>query len=248
MRPSGTFQPPTQGVSYGQPLGFGRPATETANYQNNGNAAAAGNITYGNSSYGNQTFQNAGGPPNGNPAGSQNASYGPSNPSMQLEGLNVGPGALFPVGPQNDQEAGSLKMGNIASPGSNSIINGAMYGQPISTLPSQEWMMQQQQQIQQLRSEPQKPSQNGEGYSDQTTSRTGNDQAYLNPQNAGNNSTNNQSGNTGTMTGTRPGVQSPTGNPLAAYENQLRQLDDQYNSTLQQLDRNPAAVVPRAQY
>ena len=139
-------------------------------------------------------------------------------------------------------------MGNIASPGSNSIINGAMYGQPISTLPSQEWMMQQQQQIQQLRSEPQKPSQNGEGYSDQTTSRTGNDQAYLNPQNAGNNSTNNQSSNTGTMTGTRPGVQSPTGNPLAAYENQLRQLDDQYNSTLQQLDRNPAAVVPRAQY
>ena len=167
---------------------------------------------------------------------------------MQLEGLNVGPGALFPVGPQNDQEAGSLKMGNIASPGSNSIINGAMYGQPISTLPSQEWMMQQQQQIQQLRSEPQKRSQNGEGYSNQTTSRTGNDQAYLNPQNAGNNSTNNQYGNTGTMTGTRPGVQSPTGNPLTAYENQLRQLDDKYNSTLQQLDRNPAAVVPRAQY
>jgi hypothetical protein len=292
VRPSGTFQPPTQGVSYGQPVGFGQPSADPAHYQYNGNAAAAvgnmtngnmtngnmtngnmtngnmtngnmtnGNMTNGNmtgsSSYAGQTFQNNSGPANGNPSAQQNASYGQTNSPMPLDGLNVGPGALFPVGQQNNQQTaqqtGSLRMGNIASPGSNSIINGAMYGQPVSTLPSQEWMTQQQQQIQQLRSQGQMPNQNGESYSNQMNSGTANDQAFLNSQNSGTNSANNQYGNTqygnaGTMNSTRPGVQSPPANPLTTYENQLRQLDNQYNNTLQQLDRNPAAVAPRAQY
>lgn len=262
VRPSGTFQPPTQGVSYGQPVGFGQPSADAAHYQYNGNAAAAdgnttnGNIT-GNPSYAGQTFENNSGPANGILSASQNASYGQTNSPMQLDGLNVGPGALFPVGQQNVQQAaqqsGSLRMGNIASPGSNSIINGAMYGQPVSTLPSQEWAMQQQQQIQQLRSQALMPNQNGDGYSNQVNSGTANDQAFLNSQNSGNNSANNQYGNTpygntGTMNATRPGAQSPPANPLTTYENQLRQLDNQYNNTLQQLDRNPAAVAPRAQY
>ena len=113
--------------------------------------------------------------------------------------------------------------------------------------------MQQQQQIQQLRSQGQMPNQNGEGYSNQVNSGTANDQAFLNSQNSGNNSANNQYGNAqygnaGTMNATRPGAQSPPANPLTTYENQLRQLDNQYNNTLQQLDRNPAAVAPRAQY
>lgn len=244
VRPSGTFQPPTQGTSYGQPLGFGQPAVETANFQNNGNAAAAGNMTNGNSSYANQSHHSLSGSANGNMAAPQNSSYGQNNRQMQLEGLNVGPGALFPVGQQN----GSLQMGSVASPGSNSIINGAMYGQPVSTLPSQEWMMQQQQQIQQSRSRTPMLNQKGQGYPDQTNGGSSNDQSYLNSQNFGNNSGNNQYGNAGTMTAPRQGVQSPPANPLTAYENQLRQLDNQYNNTLQQLDRNAAVAVPRAQY
>jgi len=249
VRPSGTFQPPTQGVSYGQPIGFGQPAVETANYQNNNNAAAAaGNMTYGNSSYANQPYQTASGTMNGSMATPQNSSYSESNPQMQLEGLNVGPGALFPIGQQNGQQNGSLKMGNVASPGSNSIINGAMYGQPVSTLPAQEWMMQQQQQIQQLRSQNQMPNQNGQGYPDPTNGRSGNDHSSMNSQNFGNNSANNQHGNAGTMTASQLGTQSLPANPLTTYENQLRQLDNQYNNTLQQLDRNPTAAVPRAQY
>ncbi len=245
VRPSGTFQPPTQGVSYGQPFGFSQPAAEAANYQNNGTAGSAtGNMIYGNSSNGNQSPQSNNGMMNGNMAAPPNSSYSQSNPQMQLEGLNVGPGSLFPIGQQN----GTLKMGNVASPGSNSIINGAMYGQPASTLPSQEWMMQQQQQIQQLRSQNQMPSRHEQGYADPVNSGSSHDPSNMNSQNFDNNPGNNEYGNQGAMTAPRPGVQSPTANPLTAYENQLRQLDNQYNNTLQQLDRNPTASLPRAEY
>lgn len=108
--------------------------------------------------------------------------------------------------------------------------------------------MQQQQQIQQSRSQTPMPNQKGQGYPDQTNGGSSNDQSYRNSQNFGNNSGNNQYGNAGTMTALRPGVQSPPANPLTAYENQLRQLDNQYNNTLQQLDRNAPAKVPGAQY
>jgi hypothetical protein len=123
-----------------------------------------------------------------------------------------------------------------------------MYGQPVSTLPSQEWMMQQQQQVQQLRAQTQMPNQNGQVYPEQTNSEHGNEQGYSNSQNFGNNSPNSQYENVGTTTAPRPGAQTLPVNPLATYENQLRQLDSQYNNTLQQLDRNPSAAVPRTQY
>jgi hypothetical protein len=249
VRPSGAFQPPTQGVSYGQPIGFSQPSVETAGYQNNGNSPiSTGNMSNGNSVYANEAYQNTRGPANGNMAAPQNSPYSQSHPQMQLEGLNVGLGSLFPVGQGTGSQNGTLKMGNVSAPGSNSAINGAMYGQPPSILPSQEWMMQQQEQIQQLRSQTQMPNQNGQGYPDQTNSGPGNDQRYPNSQNFGNNPANNPYGNTGTTTAPRPGVQTPPVNPLATYENQLRQLDNQYNSTLQQLDRNATAAVPRAQY
>ena len=230
VRPSGSFQPPAQGVSYGQPMGFGQPPVETASYQNQSAGPPVGNAAYGNTSGSQQVnlpaqqYQNAG----------QNFS------NLQLEGLNAGPGALFPIGqppmsgvqPSVGPQDGSVRMGNVSAPGTNSVINGAMYGQPVSTLPSQEWMMQQQQQIQQLQQ--QQPQYAGQGHS------------YPGPN--GIDPAGSQYGNANATTAPRPGVPAQPTNPLASYENQLRQLDNQYNSTLQQMDRNATATVPRAQY
>lgn|GEM_PF-443350 len=268
VRPSGAFQPPAQGVSYGQPMGFGHAPVETASYQNQGGGPPVGNAGY---RYGAGSPQN-----NWQTQQNQNQNAGQNLSNLQLEGLNAGPGALFPIGqypnssgngmnpsPQgslNSQEPaanpyaaaqypggqppmsgarsnvgpqdGTVQMGNVSAPGSNSVINGAMYGQPVSTLPSQEWMMQQQQQIQQLQQ--QQPRNGSSGYS------------Y--PGSNGSDSQGSQFGNSSSTTAPRPGVQPQPTNPLASYENQLRQLDNQYNSTLQQMDRNATANVPRAQY
>ena len=249
VRPSGSFQPPVQGVSYGQPFGFGHAPVESASSMNNGNAAApVGTTSYGNATYGNMTGQSATNMPGqqNSSASQQSPNPGQNNAHVQLEGLNAGPGSLFPVGQGAGYQDGTLRMENVSPPGSNSVINGAMYGQPVSTLPAQEWMMQQQQKIQQLNSQQQPPNQNGQGYTDQ---------GYGNPQYSGNSPTgskfgmqNENTATSGTTTAPRPGNQSPPVTPLASYENQLRQLDNQYNNTLQQLDRNASATVPRAQY
>ena len=173
-------------------------------------------------------------------------SPGQNNAQVQLDGLNAGPGSLWPVGQGAGLQDGTLRMENVSPPGSNAVINGAMYGQPVSTLPAQEWMMQQQQKIQQLNSQQKPPDQNGQGYSDQ---------GYRNRQYSGNSPTDlkfgmplESSATNGNTTAPRPGNPASPVNPLAAYENQLRQLDNQYNNTLQQLDRNASATVPRAQY
>ncbi|MDA1229692.1 MAG: hypothetical protein O2856_02870, partial [Planctomycetota bacterium] len=129
------------------------------------------------------------GPSNANIAGQQNSALGQNNSQAQFEGLNVGPGALFPIG-----------QGNTV------------------------------------------PGESGQG----------NRQGYAPPSYSGNNAPNPQFGesNAGSrMTlAPRPGAQAPPANPLATYENQLRQLDNQYNNTLQQLDRNATGAIPRAQY
>ena len=250
VRPSGSFQPPVQGVSYGQPLGFGQAPIESANYENKGNAVApGGTASYGNAAsgnmYGNQPAANMPSQQNAN-VGQQIPNAGQSSGRVQLDGLNAGPGSLFPIGQGSGAQDGQLRMENVSPPGSNSVINGAMYGQPVSTLPAQEWMMQQQQQIQQLNAQQQHPNQNGQGYSDP---------GYNNSQYSGSSPTgssfgmsNAKTASTGNTTAPRPGNQAPPVNPLASYENQLRQLDNQYNNTLQQLDRNASAVAPRAQY
>ncbi|MCA9008740.1 MAG: tetratricopeptide repeat protein [Planctomycetaceae bacterium] len=250
VRPSGAFQPPTQGASYGQPLGFGQPPVNIAGYPGSGDfSAPSGNPMAGNTSPGYPA-----GYPATNQAGQQNAYanqqqpvYGQNAAPIQLDGLNAGPGALFPIGQGAGTQGGQVNMGNVSSPGSNSVINGAMYGQPLSTLPSQEWMMQQQQQIQQLRAQPQQLSQTAQGYPGQNY----NNQGYSSPPPAGSLQPNGQYAmpNTGaTTTAPRPGVQTQPVNPLSSYENQLRQLDTQYNNTLQQLDPNATATVPRARY
>ena len=200
VRPSGAFQPPVQGVSDGQPFGFG------------------------------QQYSNPGHP----------------NAHVQIEGLNAGPGSLFPVGQGAAHQDGTLRMENVSPPGTNAGINGAMLGQPVSTLPAQEWMMQQQQKIQQMNSQQQSSNEIGQRYSGK---------GYSNPQYSGTSLTGAKVGipienaaTTATTTAPRPGNPTPPVNPLASYENQLRELDNPYNNTLQQLDRNASSAMPRAQY
>ena len=113
--------------------------------------------------------------------------------------------------------------------------------------------MQQQQQIQQLQSQPSSLRQNGQGYSEQNYTNPG----YSSPQYGANvpqgipYGAASGNGVPGAINGTmapRPGNQAQPGNPLSSFESQLRQLDNQYNNTLQQLDRSSNAAVPRAQY
>ena len=158
VRPSGAFQPPVPGVSYGQPFGFGQPAAESAGYRNNDDAVArAGTMSYENAAYGNTNGSSAANMPGQqNPdSGRQYPNVGQNNAQVQLDGLNAGPGSLFPVGQGAALQDGTLRMESVSPPGSNAVINGAMYGQPVSTVPAQEWMMQQQLKIQQLNSQQQ---------------------------------------------------------------------------------------------
>ncbi len=153
VRPSGSFQPPTQGVSFGQPMGFSQPAANMTGQQNSTPA---------------HQYPNTG----------QNYS------NVQLDGLNIGPGSLFPI---------------------------------------------------------------GQGYTEQNYSNQG----YSNPQYPGNTPQGTQYGmpnGSGSTTAPRLGNQPQPVNPLSSYENQLRQLDNQYNNTLQQMDPNSNAAIPRARY
>ena len=249
---SGAFQPPAQGsMSYGQPLGFSptpqQPfstvsAARSTEIPQNANfpgssAAGANSNSYAPNAY-------ASGSATGNNIAPQTRSSQP----LYLEGLNAGPGAMFPVGspgppltvgsngnivPNGHPMPGNpatgnpgntnLNMNNISSPGSNSMINGAFYEQTHSALPSQEWANQQQQQLraQQLQSQ-------------QWQQRDG--QTLPAPANS------NASFGTGSSTSaSRP---APV-NPLTAYELQRQQLDSEYNKTLQQLDRQNSAGSPQ---
>ena len=96
-------------------------------------------------------------------------------------------------------------MGNLASPGTGSMVNGAMYSQPASVLPAQEWM---------------------------------------NQMNASRAAAAGQ-GSTGQGAGPAvPGVSAPwpaarqmQASGLEAYDRQRQQMENQYNNTLQQMNR-----------
>lgn len=210
---SGTFQAPQNGsVSYGQPMGFNAP-TATAAFQT--------------------------------PAAAANGASAPVNssgsPAVYLEGLNAGPGAIFPVsgpGPTSGAFANpagrtaNINMSNVSSPGTNSLVNGAMYQQPESALPSQDWANQQQQQLrsQQLQSQRWQEQQS-----------MGRQPVTMPPQNSPSWGT----GSSGAPTGSRPGPNPTSVNPLEAYEKQRQQLDSEYNRTLQQLDRQSPSAMPQ---
>jgi hypothetical protein len=213
---TGAFQAPQNGsVSYGQPLGFNAPAA-TASYQTPGNSA------------------------NGTAVSTASSSSSP----VYLEGLNAGPGAIFPVsgsGPHAIQSdplatsgagATSLNMNNISSPGTNSMVNGAMYEQPGSALPSQDWGNQQQQQLraQQLQSQ---RWQEQQSMGRRPVSQT--------PQDSASWGTGSYGANPGAWPASRPAAV----NPLEAYEKQRQQLDSEYNRTLQQLDRQNPSTMPQ---
>jgi Tfp pilus assembly protein PilF len=208
---SGAFQAPQNGsVSYGQPMGFNAPAATTSQA----------------------------------PVPSAKAYSAPVNssgsPAVYLEGLNTGPGAIFPVsgstpavGTPANAAGGSanLNMNNVSSPGTNSMVNGAMYQQPESALPSQDWANQQQQQLraQQLQSQRWQEQQ-----------AMGRQQGTAPPQNSPSWGTGSY-GAPGSSPGSRPAVV----NPLEAYEKQRQQLDSEYNRTLQQLDRQSPSAMPQ---
>lgn len=208
---SGAFQAPQNGsVSYGQPMGFNTPAATTAQ----------------------APFPSA-------------KAYSPpvnstGSPAVYLEGLNAGPGAIFPVSsstpsvgtPANaTAESANLNMNNVSSPGTNSMVNGAMYQQAESTLPSQDWANQQQQQLraQQLQSQRWQEQQ-----------AMGRQPGTVPPQNSPSWGTGSY-GAPGAWPGSRPAVV----NPLEAYEKQRQQLDSEYNRTLQQLDRQSPSAMPQ---
>jgi Tfp pilus assembly protein PilF len=224
---SGVFQSaPTNGVSYGQPIGFGGPAGQISgqSVSMSDSMPMQSNGVLGTSTHSNFPVSNSAAP--------QPSSGQLSAQQIYLEGLNAGPGSLFPIGQASSAQAAAaghlpdrsassadnssiLRMGNVSSPGTNSMINGAMYGQPQSSLPAQEWMQQQQQQAQRQ-------------------------QSSL-PQNSG-------MSRPEAVPAAWPSARPPESNPLDVYDRQLQQLDNTYNRTLQQMDRQNQQLPPRAQY
>lgn len=233
---SGTFNsPPVNGSSnsFGSPAGFSSNSGQVPV-----NNISASNVIGGNNSMPTNTNGMPGQPANFNSAvPAANASQmnnAQGAPQMYLDGLNVGPGALFPIGQgapgqiQNGQmqngttttnqfgaaqpDVNAVRMGNISSPGSNSMPNGISFGHPMSSLPAQDWMIQQQQQQQarQLQNSSQ-PS-------------------------------------PGTAAPAWPSARPAQTNALESYERQRQQLDNDYNNALQQMDRQNPANVSRAQY
>ena len=213
---SGAFQTPQNGsVSYGQPLGFNAPAA-TASYQTPDNSA--------------------------NRTAVSTASIGSA--PVYLEGLNAGPGAIFPVSgsaPQTVQPSPSatsnagatgVNMNNISSPGTNSMVNGAMYEQTGSALPSQDWGNQQQQQLR---------AQQFQSQRWQEQQSMGRRPVSPPPQDSASWGTGSYGANPGAWPASRP----PAVNPLEAYEKQRQQLDSEYNRTLQQLDRQNPSAMPQ---
>lgn len=213
---SGAFQAPQTGsISYGQPMGFNAPS-----------AMASHQVPH----------------PSVNGSAAPTAHSG--SPPVYLEGLNAGPGAIFPVsgsaplGQQGSPSANSgtvasgLSMNNISSPGTNSMVNGAMYEQPGSALPSQDWGNQQQQQLraQQLQSQRWQEQQS-----------MGRRPVSQPPQDSASWGT----GSYGASPGAWPASRPAAVNPLEAYEKQRQQLDSEYNRTLQQLDRQNPSTMPQ---
>ena len=228
---TGTFQTPNVGsVSYGQPLGFqpGSPGNGPATSINSNSSGSASHLpmSSGSVSTPNSPYQSS--PP-----------VTHASQPIYLDGLNAGPGTMFPIGqPSALQTAGGLtngannnpavnqtpqiNMNNVSSPGTNSMLNGAFYAQPDSSLPAQEWANQQQQQLraQQLQSQ-QWQNQQRQGMPSAPPS------APMNP------------------SGPAPFPARPAPiNPLEAYERQRQQLDSEYNKTLQQMDRQNGRTAP----
>ena len=229
---SGTFQTPNVGsVSYGQPLGFQPGSSGTG---------PASPFNVNNSGIANPAQMNPGFSAAPIATNSLNPPVMNASQPIYLDGLNAGPGTMFPIGQSPDQRSNTpqpgaansnplpnpapqINMNNVSSPGTNSLLNGALYAQPDSSLPAQEWANQQQQQLraQQLQSQLWQ-NQQRQGSSGAPVS------APINP------------------SGPAPFPSRPAPiNPLEAYERQRLQLDTEYNKTLQQMDQKNGRQVPQ---
>lgn len=237
---SGAFQqPPTSSVSYGQPMGFSSAAPNAGYVAGNSSNPSAQMPGYNNGPNGQNQLMNSGAE-FVQPATSFNGQPASGQMPVYLDGLNAGPGAIFPIRPSENQGSSpvpggpgnngndAVNMGNVSSPGANSRVNGLMYEQPNAALPSQGWVSEQQQLLrsQQLQSQ-----------------RWLDHQRQQTPQSNGSHSGQGAPG--GTPVSTWPNARPATMNPLDSYELQRQQLDSQYNRTLQQMDRSNGGMGPQ---
>ena len=227
---SGAFQaPPVAGVSYGQPLGFGLPPGQIPV-----NPISATN-----------------GSPNGvllSP-GMQGFPAGNSAPQVQLEGLNVGPGALFPIG----QPVQSGGLSGMSTNGTG--FNGA-YADGSAMTPVQQGTRggvsagDGRLQMGNVSAPGTNSLINGTMYTQPTVTLPAQEWAIRQQQLQQTQSrfAPNNNATTGVAPGAWPAAQPPQSNPLVGYERQLQQIDSQYNTALQQMDGRSQPNVPTAQY
>lgn len=231
VRSSGSFQAPpaTTGNSYGMPYGFGagQPPVNTVS-----NSAST--------------------PMNGQPNGAANLNGNTSRSApqgMYLDALNVGPGSLFPMYPDN---AGLNATGTPAAATGNSPQNtwqGSPANQPATNGANQ-------------------PSGSPQANMNSNAANNGNGQnnaprmgnisspgsgSMINGAMFGQPNSNVPANSMMTGGGANnlpgwPGARAAQPNPLESYERQRQQLDDEYNRTLEQLDRNNPTSHNRAQY
>jgi hypothetical protein len=216
-------------VSYGQPLGFANGSPGTMN--------SAGQYADSMPQQG-QRMQNPGAPSGFNGQMGQVPQNSGTNPAgsfgqISPEGLNVGLGTPFPLGQPaglNPASGGSPAAGQGTSGNSIEFHHGTISSPGSYSMANGVSYGQ--------------PGTGAPGQGHQTMPSSG---AGMNPGMAPQGSQN-PSGNPGTATAWPPAQSSQPMNPLEEYDRQRQQLDDQYNATLQQLDRNNPNRVPSAQY
>lgn len=191
-----------EGLNFGPgslfPVGMSEPSASSAPA---GSAAPGAAANYG-TAPGNGMMAPAAGAPGSSPMMGPGAANGTG---MNSPAPGVGAGLMNGFQGAANQAQGTaadIRMGNVASAGSNSMVNGAMYAAPTSVLPAQEWMNQMN---------AAKAAAAGQG--------TG--------------VANNAPGVSAPWPAARPAA--PTG--LDAYDRQREQMDQQYNNTLQQMNR-----------
>ncbi|MCP4172708.1 MAG: hypothetical protein GY758_18255 [Fuerstiella sp.] len=212
----------------------------------------------------------------------------PQNHHAPVAGLNAGPGALFPIGAgsvspgaaglsqtrsMNSQVPGQTQFqgqnngvlrGQTLVPGTNTMINGAMYQQPQRVLPAAQHMQQMQQmQYERKNSTPMNPQPmsavpvpgrsafgaggvlNAPGLSPQHQApiqQVAGNAATMQTAPQGMQPSGSQYGVGQTRTGQPGSIAAPS--PLAAYEQQLRGLNSQYNQAIQQVDGTRDGLQP----
>jgi len=226
---SGSFSHPSAApVSYGQPLGFANGSPQAMNsageYADSmsqpGQRLQNPGASSGFNGQTGQVPQNSG----SNPAGS----YGQISP----EGLNVGLGTPFPVGQPSgfNPAGGGFSAQGQAMPGNSVPLHTGNISSPGSYSMTNGISYGQ-------------PGSGAQGQVQQSLPSAGGMNPGLAPQGS-----QYPTGNSGSATAWPPAQPSLPMNPLDTYDRQRQQLENQFNATLQQLDRNNPNRVPSVQY